>query len=1253
MIAPKAPSFASRSLILCTLLLALSFCAVGVVAQGSDEFVSCGGFIKPSSAIQKALKGSKLDVADLKVELLSKDGSSLRGEGVVTPSGYWVIPVYDSGSYQIRVRSPVGWTFAPSEAPIEVASGKCNGDKDVNFELTGFTVSGQVASDKSCSKGAAAAAGVAGVSVTLSDSEGKAVATAVSQQGGAFVFDNIAPGSYKVAARGDAASQAVAVQWGPSKVAEPITISKFEITGAVGEGGDLDAVAGVDVILFGDKKLTSCASSATSSPELPANFKTPAAVDALKVLCVTKSDKSGQFKFSNVACGTYTVVPFYRTAGGSVYDVSPASAKVDVAGANAVVSERFRVRGFSVGGRVVVPGAASGVAGVTVRLGDLSTTTDASGVYKFEQVEAGQYKISASKDKMTFSGPSAIQITPSTSKLPEFTLKTVELCGRVSIPHPPAGVEPTTTSSRQVALALASNPSKTISKTSTSVEGVSGSYCFSVEPAQNYVVSPVVTDREERAGLLLSSTAQTVKVDCEPVANVNFAQSLLTVSGRVRCLTPPCDPSIAVTLQSSGSESGGDVVTTGLVADDVFVFQHVVPGSYVVSIDKPDWCFENQALQVQVIKQDVSDLELVQSGYKLNVKSSHDVNVEYGLVGEKTTNSLAVKARGESSSACVAAAGVYNVRVAQSCFSFSASNAKTVSENNFQYSTESNGGKPISLTAKSYRLNGVVELHAKADDVTVEIRSSKDKSLVAVAPLKQVGTPSDGITRFAYNHWVDLAAGGSDAVEVVPVSKHVFFYPKSIKSAGSAADCPPTLPTISGRPGVFVQGQVEPATAGVKITVTGGDDAVETESDASGKYRVGPLPDNAEYSVSATAPGFYLKKEAQESSNKQVFVYNFRAMKLGSALVSIVGQDGAALALPGVLISLSGGEGYRNNTVTGADGTLRFANLFPGDYFVIPMLKEYTFAPAGGQAVTVEEGVEKKVEFRATRVAFSVFGSVRSLNGASERAVVVEAVSDDGSAVVQREEATTDETGSFRLRGLAPGRKYSVGFKSGVTSNERIDSSVPTRASVTVSAKSPADVTDVNFVVYRRPTRQNIGGRIVLVNSSSGAEFEGDVRSSLTIQLIDSDATGTVVKETKLTRDLEVFDFASLTPSKSNKWILRIKSTLNPTLYSYKFEDVKFEATGASTFVDVPLTVTVKQPGEEAPPSSVANLVFMILLGLFVFYRKEATTYVWKTLLKKEGEFAFGDTVETMLGNLKRRLQSRKVVTTSTNASKK
>lgn len=912
--------------------------------------------------------------------------------------------------------------------------------------------------------------------------------------------------------------------------------------------------------------MISCSSSATAAPELPVGFKAPAEVADLKVLCATKSDKSGLFKFTDVSCGTYTIVPFYKTASGPVFDVVPEVAPVEVDGRNAVLSEPFRVKGFSVSGRVLV--GSTGVAGVTVRLGDsMSTVSDAQGVYKFDQVEAGSYKLSAQKDKFTFASPAAVKITLSTSRLPDIAVKTVELCGRVSIPHPPAGVEPTTTSSRQVNLAKASNPSKVIDTTSTSVDAISGQYCFSVEPGQSYVVAPVITEREKRAGLLLSSSSQTVKVDAEPVANVNFAQSLLTVSGRVRCLTSPCDPSVAVTLQSAG-DSTGDVVSTGLVADDLFVFQHVVPGAYVVSVEKADWCFEKQALQVQVKQSDVSDLELVQSGYKLTIRSSHDVNVEYSSAEDKKANSLLVRAR-EDSSVCVANSGLYTVRVAQSCYSFTASNAKIISDNTFQLSTDA--GKALVLSAKSYRLSGVLELHTAADDVTVEIRSSADGSLLDVAPLKKVGSSDDGISRFAYTHWVDLAAGGSDAVEVVPVSKHVFFYPKSIKASGSAAECPPTLATISGRPGAFVKGQIEPATAGVKITVIGGEDVYEAVSDEKGRYRVGPLPDNVEYSVSASASGFYLRKEFNEAaSNKQSIVYNFRAMKLGHARVSILDSNGAPLAVSGVLVSLSGGEGYRNNTVTGADGTLLFSNLFPGDYYALPMLKEYSFTPASGQAVSVEEGVQTEAKFRATRIAFSAFGSVRSLNGQSERALVVEAVSEEGAAVAQREEAVTDETGSFRLRGLVPGRKYSIQLKAGASANERIDHAVPARLTVTVPTQSPADITNLRFVAYRRVSRQSVSGRVAIANAS--AALEGDVRASLTIQLIDPDTPNVVAKEFKLSRDLEAFDFVGLVPTKSGKWIIRTKSTLPTNSYNYKFDDMKIDASGMLTFPKEHLT---------------------------------------------------------------------------------
>lgn len=52
---------------------------------------------------------------------------------------------------------------------------------------------------------------------------------------------------------------------------------------------------------------------------------------------------------------------------------------------------------------------------------------------------------------------------------------------------------------------------------------------------------------------------------------------------------------------------------------------------------------------------------------------------------------------------------------------------------------------------------------------------------------------------------------------------------------------------------------------------------------------------------------------------------------------------------------------------------------------------------------------------------YSIFGAVSSLNRIPEKDVVLEAVSKpEGECVQHQEEGTTDESGSFRIRGLQP-----------------------------------------------------------------------------------------------------------------------------------------------------------------------------------------------------------------------------------------
>ena len=68
----------------------------------------------------------------------------------------------------------------------------------------------------------------------------------------------------------------------------------------------------------------------------------------------------------------------------------------------------------------------------------------------------------------------------------------------------------------------------------------------------------------------------------------------------------------------------------------------------------------------------------------------------------------------------------------------------------------------------------------------------------------------------------------------------------------------------------------------------------------------------------------------------------FSCQKLGQIVVSIYDRESQDL-FPSVLLSLSGEEGYRNNSVSGVGGYFIFDNLFPGSFFLRPLLKVLIF----------------------------------------------------------------------------------------------------------------------------------------------------------------------------------------------------------------------------------------------------------------------------------------------------------------------
>lgn len=76
--------------------------------------------------------------------------------------------------------------------------------------------------------------------------------------------------------------------------------------------------------------------------------------------------------------------------------------------------------------------------------------------------------------------------------------------------------------------------------------------------------------------------------------------------------------------------------------------------------------------------------------------------------------------------------------------------------------------------------------------------------------------------------------------------------------------------------------------------------------------------------------GYYLKS---------VGAYSYSCQKLSQVFVHIYGEED--VLFPPVLLSLSGDKGYRNNTVTGVGGHYTFTDLFPGSFYLRPLLKVF------------------------------------------------------------------------------------------------------------------------------------------------------------------------------------------------------------------------------------------------------------------------------------------------------------------------
>ncbi|KAL5561032.1 hypothetical protein UlMin_030779 [Ulmus minor] len=1031
------------------LLLVSLIVIASISATSADSIHGCGGFVEASSSLIKARKATdvKLDYSHITVELRTLDGL-VKDRTQCAPNGYYFIPVYDKGSFVVHINGPEGWSWDPEKVRVAVDDAGCNGNEDINFRFTGFTISGKVVGAVGGESCPLKNGGPSNVNVELLSPAGDVLSSVSTSSGGTYLFKNIIPGKYELRASHpdlevEARGSEVEVGFGNVVVDDIFYVPGYDIRGFVVSQGN--PILGVHVYLTSDDVL---------EVDCPQGLGTDPGVS--KALCHAVSDAQGMFVFKSIPCGRFGLIPFYK-GENTVFDVSPPVISLTVEHQHVTVPQKFQVTGFSVGGRVV-DGNDVGVEGVKIIVdGHERSVTDKQGYYKLDQVTSNRYTIEAVKEHYKFSTLKEYLVLPNMASVVDIKAVSFDICGVVQM----------VSSGHKAKVALTHGPENV--KPQQKQTDASGNFCFEV-PLGEYRLSALAAKPESASGLMFLPNYIDVTIR-SPLLNVEFSQALVNILGTVVC-KEKCGPSVSVTLWRLGDKRNGEKKTVSLTDEsNQFLFSKVVPGKYRLevqhnspeSLNKEDnWCWEKSNIDIAVGADDVQGIEFVQKGYLVNIVSTHDVDA-FMTQPDGSPKHWTIK-KG-SQHICVEYPGEHELHIVSSCINFGSSSIKIDTSNS----------SSIYLKGEKYLLKGKINVASSSSDgvselpenIIVDILNKEGSSIdKTTATLTSSGIEQTTGALYEYSTWASL---GEERIFVPqdPRSNegNILFYPRQHRVFVASDGCQAPIPLFSGRLGLYIRGSVSPPLSGVHIRILAAGDSqiaqlkkgelvLETTTGTDGSFVGGPLYNDIDYNVKASKPGYHLK---------QVGPYSFSCQKLSQISVSINSKDDANEHIPSVLLSLSGNDGYRNNTVSEAGGRFLFSDLFPGTFYLRPLLKEYAFSPPA-QAIELGSGEAREVVFQATRVAYSAMGMVTLLSGQPKEGISVEARSESKGYY---EETVTDSSGSYRLRGLLPDTTYVIK----VARRDGLGSSNFERASpesVTIKVGSE-DVKGLNFLVFEQP----------------------------------------------------------------------------------------------------------------------------------------------------------------------------------------
>ncbi|XP_067008353.2 BOS complex subunit NOMO1 [Anabrus simplex] len=1132
----------------------------------SEEILGCGGFVKSDIPI---------NMSQVQVKLYTKQGSLKDHTDCAPNNGYYFLPLYDKGEYILKIDPPEGWSFEPKEVHLNVdgATDQCSQGIDINFSFKGFAIAGKVLS-------AGSHVGPKGVKVLLVPEQkgGPQVRETFTEEGGSFIFTPVPPGRYIVQASHPTwqlskSSVKVELVNGNADVGDhSLTIAGYDVSGFV--TSDDEPIKGVSFVLFPSE-----AGPPVSNVQGCDTSPLPGFHGGSNPLCHVKSDDSGRFVFPCLPPGQYRVMPHYEGPQSIKFDVRPVQVAFVVAHDSVKINTKFQVKGFSVSGRVLSRRGGKGIAGAVILLdGNINSYTKEDGSYHLENMQAGSYSLQVKAADMEFKGIQ-VKITPNTPQLDDIYPSTFKVCGNVALPRLIPG--PPDESSRQVVIIPTGD--NDIRPALVETEEGTGEFCHMLE-AGIYELMVRVPESEKQKGLIFTPTIYTIEVTDSPLKlGTVFHQLKIRISGDLECLggKDKCGD-IPVVLNLIPNDDPDTRIPTAVVMSHggQYTFGDVLPGTYQVSVDKDDWCWENTKEVVTNTSPNWTVPTFKQTGYSVTIMSSHETEVEYRQItpGCKPTPPGTLLVKQGTTTSCMSLSGLYEF-TPKGCHGYAQPLQKC--------DLSAVPVRPVVFEAISHTVGGRVLSEEKVNDMFVSIIGPDDKLKTRLGPLKPEILPN-GKVSYKFN----FKAAEGEILSLVPSAAVLLFSPSKASLVGPK-DCIDTAVEFTAEKGRVIEGQVVPVLAGVKITVSHKDSTdviVSAETSATGTFKFGPLPGGFEYRIKAEKEGYVLTGPDSKG--------NFNAHKLAEVIVEVLDKADNK-PLQGVLLSLSGGESFRRNSQTGADGKRTFSSLSPSEYYLRPMMKEYRFEPSS-KLITVKEGATVSVQLFGHQVAFSAYGHVTSLSGEPEEGVVVEAVGQEQCSQYQ-EETATEASGQFRLRGLLPQCEYIVRVKRGASVNQHLARSTPD--GITVKAVD-GDISGLKLIVFYPLTQMDLTARVETTSP--------DHLRSLRAKLCREDSPDSPVHIIKLdgyagkppargSRNAMVL-FPSI-PLDGRSYFLQLESSLSRATHSYTTHAVHFRANSSFKHIRLSFKPEPKIIEQDLGHSSYMALP-LIIFGLIMYFNQ-------------------------------------------------